>query len=57
VFHFDVPQFVQIRLPAAVLREIIGHAFTNENVTGITAIPLRDDPRFQKIVADLAPKL
>ena len=44
VFHFKIPEFVQIRLPAAVLREIIGHAFANENVTGIAAIhhPLRD---------------
>src|SRR6266496_2004377 len=44
VFHFEIAQLVQIRLPTAVLREIVRHAFANENVTGITAIhyALRD---------------
>ncbi len=47
VFHSEVAQLVQIRLPAAVLREIIGHAFGEEDVPGIAAVHhlLRDvDP-------------
>ena len=44
VFHFEIAELVQIRLPAAVLCEIIGDAFGKKDVTGITTIhhPLRD---------------
>ncbi len=44
VFDFEIAELMQVRLPATVLRKIIGHAFGKENVTGITAIhhPLRD---------------
>src|SRR5438874_7727631 len=43
VFDFEIAELVQIWLPAAVLREIVGHASANENVTGIATIhhPLR----------------
>src|SRR5205809_7979855 len=44
MFHFHVAQFVEVRLPSTLLREIIGDAFTDENMAGVAAIhhSLRD---------------
>ena len=44
MFDLKIPEVMQVRLPTAVLCKIIGHAFGQENVTGITAIhhSLRD---------------
>src|SRR5207247_9214121 len=44
VFQLDVTEFVQMRLPKTVLREIVGHAFGDQNVPSIAAIhhSLRD---------------
>ena len=44
MFHFHVTQFMKVGLPTTLLCEIVRHAFTNEDVTGISAIhhSLRD---------------
>src|SRR6202011_453073 len=44
VFHFDFANLMQMRLPQAVLREVVGHALRHQNVSGIAAIhhSLRD---------------
>jgi hypothetical protein len=44
VLYFKVAELMQIRLPPAILRQVIGYTFTNENVTCIVAIhyPLRN---------------
>ena len=44
MFHFEIAQVMQIRLPPAVLCKIVGYAFGSQDVPGITAIhhPLRD---------------
>ena len=47
VFHFHFAQIVQLRLPLAVLLEILGDALRQQNVSGVAAIhhALRDvDP-------------
>ena len=44
MFHFDVAEFVKVRLPTTPLGEIVRYAFTHENVASISAIhhSLRD---------------
>jgi len=44
VFHFHVAQFMDVRLPTTLLRQIVRDAFTHENMAGIAAIhhALRD---------------
>ena len=43
VLHFALAQIVQLRMPARIRREIIGHSLGQENVAGIATIhhPLR----------------
>ena len=44
MFHFHVAQFVEVRLPSTLLGQIVGDAFTHEDMAGIAAIhhSLRD---------------
>ena len=44
MFHFHVAQFMDVRLPSTLLRQIVGDAFTHENMAGVAAIhhSLRD---------------
>ena len=44
MFHFHVAQFIEVRLPSTLLRQIVGDTFTHENVAGVAAIhhSLRD---------------
>ena len=44
MFHFHVAQFMDVRLPSTLSCEIVGDAFTHENVAGVAAIhhSLRD---------------
>ena len=43
VFYFPLAEVVQVRLPMAVLSEVVRHMFGQENMSGIAAIhyPLR----------------
>ena len=38
VFHFAVAQLVQVGLPAAILGEVVGDAFRDQDVAGVAAI-------------------
>ncbi len=44
MFHFHVAQFMDVRLPSTLLRQIVGDTFTHENMAGVAAIhhSLRD---------------
>ena len=37
MFHLNLTKIMEQRLPKTVLRQIIGHTFGNQNVTGIPA--------------------
>ena len=38
VLHFALAQIVQIRSPMLILREVVGHMFREQNVSGVAAI-------------------